>query len=153
MSRTRLTAAAAGLAFALAAPPASAQESKSRPPKKGDRVVVTGCLDGRALTATDVRGAEQDQPRPLTAVTFRLEGNRTLLRDLREKGNERIVRVEGVLKSDLPREEGGGRQAGRVRITIGEPVSSPGSMQEQNRRAIPVLDVKSFEGASTPCRP
>lgn len=136
----------------LAASAATAQKGSpsSRAPKKGDAVVVKGCLSGQALEATEL-GSKDATGALSSGVTFRLTGDKTLLRQLRDDHDGKIVDVEGVLKSDLPRESVASRKVGRMRITIGTPAQSPNSQEAATRRSLPVLEVTSYNGSTTTC--
>ena len=136
----------------LAGSAATAQKDSpsSRVPKKGDAVVVKGCLSGQALEATEL-GSKDATEALSSGVTFRLTGDKTLLRQLRDEQDGKIVDVEGVLKSDLPKESVASRNVGRMRITIGTPAQSPNSQEAATRRALPVLEVTSYNGSTTTC--
>jgi len=129
-----------------------AQEEKpaSKPVQKGDSLSVKGCLDGGALEATEAPALEATGALA-SGLTFRLTGDKALLKQLRETHNGKLVSVKGVLKSDLPQQEGQSRSVGRMRITIGGASPSPHSPQAEARRSLPVLEVKSFDGGSTSC--
>ena len=129
-----------------------AQEEKpaSKPVQKGDSLSVKGCLDGGALEATEAPALEATGVLA-SGLTFRLTGDKALLKQLRETHNGKLVSVKGVLKSDLPQQEGQSRSVGRMRITIGGASPSPHSPQAESRRSLPVLEVKSFDGGSTSC--
>jgi hypothetical protein len=115
--------------------------------KKGDQIIVRGCLNGGALEATDLGNAGMSSELS-GGVTFRLTGDKTLLKQLREEQNGRLIEVEGVLKSDLPKDSVASRKVGKMTVTIGTP--SPNAMSE-TQRSLPVLEVKSFEGSRTTC--
>jgi hypothetical protein len=140
------------IAVLLAGGAAFAQDQKSprRPVKKGDALTVKGCLAGGALEATESDGLEGTGLLQ-EGITFRLTGDKALLKQLREKYDRRLVSIAGVLKSDLPQLGGQTRSVGRVRITIGGASPSPHSPQTENRRALPVLQVTSFDGSETAC--
>jgi hypothetical protein len=125
---------------------AVAQERKApaKPAAKGDTITVKGCLDGAALVATESDAL--DSTGLLAAgLTFRLTGDNAVLKAMREKHDHKVVSVRGVLKSDLPREQGQSRSVGRTRITIGGATPNPNSPHAEARRSLPVLEAKSFE--------
>lgn len=127
------------------------EKTASKPVRKGDSVTVKGCLAGGALEATEAPALEASGVLA-TGLTFRLTGDKGLLKDLRESHDRRVVTVTGVLKSDLPKEAAQSGKVGRMRITIGGVNASPHSPQAENRRVLPVLEVKSFNGAgATSC--
>jgi hypothetical protein len=126
------------------------REKPSGPPKKGDLISVRGCLTGGALEATDLGSV--DATRGLSsAVTFRLTGDSSLLKKMRDEADGKVVDVQGRLKSDLPQENVQSRKVGKVRITIGSPATTPGSLAAEGKRSLPVLEVTSFEGSTTGC--
>ena len=119
-------------------------------PKKGDPVVLKGCLRGAALEATDV-GAEDSSTPLLSGVTFRLTGKKELLKEMKEKHDGRIVEVRGMLKSDLQPQSGYGTNVGGMRITIGGPTGgASGGREAETRRSLPVVDVVGASTVPTP---
>lgn len=135
--------AGAGFADAVAQP-------GTRGPQKGDVIVVRGCLKGNSLEAAELKSAEGSEL-PSNGMTFRLTGEKALLKQLKEEHDARVVSVEGVLKSDLPKETVTSRRIGGVRIGIGSPETNPGSREAESRRSVPVLQVKSFDGSTIVC--
>jgi hypothetical protein len=119
------------------------EKPADKPPRKGDRVLVRGCLDGSILESTET--TVLDSTRTLaSAVTFRLSGDKSLLKRMRQEENGKAVEITGILKSDLPLSDSRrGKQVGRTRIVVG--VGSPNTMQQQGPPHIPVLEVKSYE--------
>ena len=97
------------LAVALSSPLAAQDKPRDQTgiPKKGDPVVLKGCLRGAALEATDV-GAEDSSTPLLSGLTFRLTGKKDLLKEMKQKHDGRIVEVRGTLEVGPP-------AAGRIR--------------------------------------
>ena len=124
--------------------------SSARAPRKGDAIVVRGCLAGGALEATDLGSAERTTPL-LSGLTFRLTGDKARLKQLKDEHNGKVVEIDGVLKSDLPKESGASRNLGKMRITIGAPTDPAMSREAETRRSFPVLEVKSYTGGSVTC--
>jgi hypothetical protein len=130
------------------------ETEKAKPPVKGDKVVVRGCLSGTMLHADETR-RNHDSGWQVSLVTFRLTGPRNLLRTLRDEHEHAVVDVSGILKSDLPDTHSvpRGKEIGRTRIFIGmgQPPrgNSPGDMVPY----LPVLEVTSFEPAGGRCTP
>lgn len=122
----------------------------AKPVRKGDSLTVKGCLAGGALEATEAAALEASGVLA-SGLTFRLTGDKKLLKDLRDSHDGRVVTVRGVLKSDLPKEAGQSARVGRMRITVGGANPSPHSPLSESRRMLPVLDVKSFDGGATAC--
>src|SRR5690349_9169955 len=143
------SAALLGLALVIAPVAGASWQGKDKEIKKGDAVTVRGCLTGSALEATDIE--RKDGATAIAAGrTFRLTGDKKLLKQLRDEHAGKVVSVEGVLKSDL-RTDAAGQTAnvGRVRVGIGAQSSQPGRPDSESQRSLPVLDVKSFEGGAT----
>jgi hypothetical protein len=127
------------------------KEKPSTGPKKGDAIAVRGCLTGTALEATDLRSVDVTSALA-SGVTFRLTGDKNLLKRLRDEHDGKVVDVEGLLKSDLPNENVQTRKVGKMRITIGSPAANPASPAAEAQRSLPVLEVKSYDGSATSCR-
>jgi hypothetical protein len=138
------------LFLAHAAPASQKEERPSRPPKKGDAIVVRGCLTGQALEATEL-GRTDSTGALSNGLTFRLTGDKNLLKQMREEADGKVVDVEGILRSELPSQSVATRKVGRMRITIGSPAASPNSQEAETRRSLPVLEVRSFNGSTTSC--
>jgi hypothetical protein len=129
------------------------QDEKARMPKKGDAVVIKGCLRGSSVEAADLmvedrEGTvrEQDQVPPLT---YRLQGDKSLLKDLKSKFDRMVVEVKGTLQSELAK-SGIGTGIGRTRITIGADPKT-GRLPQGPDQIVPVLEAKSFEGTAVSC--
>ena len=123
---------------------------KPRSPKRGDNVVVKGCLRGGVLESSEMEVADKGDPLP-SAHTFHLKGKKDLLKNLREQHDGSLVEVTGVLKSELMDEAARGTRVGRTRIVVGADSSMRGGPPVPYE-ALPVLEVKSFEGFPTSCR-
>jgi hypothetical protein len=126
------------------------QSDKVRMPKKGDVLVVRGCLRGSAVESAQAMAVDSEgDTHPLDhipALTYRLQGDKGLLKSLKQKHDRMVVEVKGILRSELTR-SGIGTDVGRTRITIGvDPRSSRGSEQP-----VPVLEATSFEGSTISC--
>jgi hypothetical protein len=131
----------------------ASQTEKAKVPKKGDTVVVKGCLRGNAVESAEIMsvGAEGEK-RPedeVPTLTYRLQGSKDLLKELRDKHDRKIVEVKGVLRSELGG-SGIGRDVGRTRITIGVDPRTGRSPQGSDR-AVPVLEATSFEASTVSC--
>ena len=137
---------------AVAAVPAAgtARQAKVKEIKKGDKVILRGCLSGSALDATDIEGVDGGTGIAI-GLTFRLTGDKKLIKQLRDEQSARVVTLQGVLKSDLRSETGQTANVGGVRIGIGKTTSVPGRPDAESQRSYPVLEVKSFEGSTITC--
>jgi hypothetical protein len=141
------------LTGAISKPTVFGQErAKPKVPKKGDDIVVKGCLDGTLLTSTETSLASEETPGLLTPITYQLKGDRTLVKQLRDEHEGRVVEITGTLKSTLPIDNAGrGVKIGKTRIFVGSG-SMPGDRLEPGRyEALPVLEVASFRGLAVIC--
>ncbi|HET7219291.1 MAG TPA: hypothetical protein VFJ02_14640 [Vicinamibacterales bacterium] len=141
------------LVVAMGAVPVMAQTATAKAPKKGDTILIKGCLRGSAVEAAalmtiDAEGTprtEDDVP----LLTYRLQGDKGLLKDLKSKHDRRVVEVKGILRSDLSG-SGIGKDVGRTRITIGVDPRTGRSPHGEDR-AVPVLEAISFAGTTVSC--
>jgi hypothetical protein len=136
----------------LCAVPLFGQSDKPKPPKKGDVLMIRGCLRGSAVESAETMRVDAEGQHHLDEtvpiLTYRLEGKKDLLNDLKAKHDKRVVEVTGVLRSELSG-NGLSRDVGRTRISIGvDPRTgrTPGADQ-----AVPVLQATSYEGSTTSC--
>ena len=142
--------AAVFMTVALGATPQ--EKPPSKPPSKGDAVIVRGCLSGSALESTEIRLVDGTDPKRerTSAVTFRLTADSDVLKQMRKDHDGQIVEVTGILKSDLPTEDGRHvKTIGKTRIVVG--IRSPQTTQPHDPPYRPVLQVKSYEGLATIC--
>jgi hypothetical protein len=124
--------------------------SNTPPSKKGDAIAIYGCLRGSALEATDV-GSGEDVAPVTQATTFRLTGDKALLKEMKEKYDKKVVAVRGVLKSDLLATSWAERTVGKTRISIGTPSTGSAAADQETKRSVPQVDVKSYEGRDISC--
>ena len=126
------------------------EKPADRQPQKGDSIVVKGCLKGRSLESTETGFADSDA-RSMTALVYRLSGDKNLLKQMRDQHDNSVVEVTGTLKSTLPPADGiGGMTIGKTRVRIGSTSVGSGATAEAGR-SLPVLEVKSYEGVSVKC--
>ncbi len=141
------------LSALLCAVPLSAQSDKAKPPKKGDVLVIRGCLRGSAVEAAEAMRVDAEGERRLDetvpVLTYRLEGKKDLLKDLKSKHDKKVVEVTGVLRSELSG-SGLGGVVGNTRISIGVDPRT-GRAPQGADQAVPVLEATSFEGSPTSC--
>jgi hypothetical protein len=153
--RTLRTALYPALLCTVAVGLSAAQDDpgKAKVPKRGDEIVVKGCLQGLILTATETSLAAEQDPAGLlyTPFTFQLKGKKDLLKKLREEHDGRVVEVTGELKSTLQQDARRGVQVGKTRIVVGGGPTAADPMVRQADQALPVLDVKSFDGVNVTC--
>ena len=96
-----------------------------------------------------IEDAEGDikQNDQVPALTYRLQGDKSVLKELKDKHDRMVVQVKGILRSELSR-SGIGTDVGRTRITIGADPRNPTRGAEQ---PLPVLEAKSFEATTVSC--
>lgn len=116
-------------------------------PKKGDTVVARGCVASGVVDGADLVD-EEGRVRYAVPMTYRLTGDKKLLKTLKEEHARHLDLLTGVLKSDLQDERrAAGARIGNTRIGLGVPDPNP-----SNRQVLPVLEVKSFEHRDVRCR-
>ena len=146
------------IAFCLWAMPLAARTGPTQPqtqpptqPKKGDAVIVRGCLRGSAVEQADLlledSGGEARENDAVPQLTYRLQGEKKVLRELKDKHDRMVVQVKGILRSELSRSPMG-TTVGRTRITIGADPRHPTRGADQ---PMPVVEAISFEGTTTRC--
>jgi hypothetical protein len=140
------------IAAALGTAPMAGQ-ARTQPPKKGDTVLIKGCLRGSAVESAGMMTVDAEgTPRSEDAVpvlTYRLQGDKRLLKDLKARHDRKVVEVKGILRSDISG-SGFGKDVGRTRITIGIDPRTGRSPHGEDR-AVPVLEAISFEGTTVSC--
>jgi hypothetical protein len=144
-------AAYSTLALLLAcAMPLAAQE-KTKPPRKGDAVTIRGCLRGSAVEQADLMVEDSEgqfsENDSVPTLTYRLQGDKAVLKELKDDHDRMIVQVKGILRSEISR-SGVGTDVGRTRISIGVDPRNPTRGAEQ---PLPVLEAISFEATKTSC--
>jgi hypothetical protein len=133
------------LVLLVAAPGLSAADDPK--PRKGDTVVVRGCLGGGVIETLDV-ATKDGKSRAVAAISFRLTGDKKLLKTLKDEHTNHSDTITGVLKTDLPDERKAvGARIGNTNIGIG--MVNPHASTE---RALPVLEVKELEHTDIKCR-
>ena len=127
------------------------EKPPTKAPSKGDGIVVRGCLSGTALESSETRIVDRRNSTYGSAVTFRLTGDKDVLKQMRKDFDGMVVEVTGILKSNMPTEDGRHvGQVGKTRITVG--VRTPQSQSPHDPPYRPVLEVKSYEGLGTICK-
>ncbi len=105
-------------------------EPKSGEPKKGDVLTVEGCLTGPTIQELG------------SLRTYRLTGDKALLKELAKEHTGHIDEVIGTLKSTLVQASTRSKQVGKTRITFGVAESRTAPDRAD---ALPVLSVTSFQ--------
>ena len=134
------------LALIVAVGFAQEKPSVSKPPKKGDTVVVRGCITGGVVQAGELSTSDGSY-KHLVPYDYRLTGKKDVVKMVKEDHLHHADVVTGVLKTDLPKEPKGmtGR-IGNTSVGIGL-----GSSQPQPP-PLPVLEVTSIEHVDVRCR-
>jgi hypothetical protein len=153
---TTFTVARTVAAFALfasfgAAAPDQDTERKARGVKKGDTITVKGCLQGSLLQSTDIIGAD-GVPVAMAAYSFQLKGKKELLKDLVAKHDGVVVSLTGELKSTLTDESSFSTKIGGTKVVLGGDPRTREQAMQGTSQALPILDVKSFEGSTITCK-
>jgi hypothetical protein len=126
---------------------------KPKIPKRGDTIVVKGCLEGPLLRSTETSILDQTG-HLATPLTYQLRCDKKLLTQMRDKHDGYVIEVTGELKSTLPQPAGRGVQVGEGRIVVGMGATPAGAADRMSQasESLPVLSVKSFDGTSIVCR-
>jgi len=104
------------LACVLAAVPLIAQqqeEGKPKVPKDSVLAVITGCIKGRVIRASDVRQTDTTSGVNITGHTFRISGKKDVMTIVKEKDGER-VEMTGLIKKSSLIEPGMRFKGGRI---------------------------------------
>ena len=94
----------------------------------------------------DAEGKREDVDE-VPSYTYRLQGDKSVLKDLKDKHDRKIVEVKGILRSSLTG-SGLGTTVGRTRITIGSDPNGPRGAEQP----LPVLEAIAFEGMPSELR-
>jgi hypothetical protein len=134
------------LALALAGAQVEPQE-KPRVPEDSIELTVVGCLKGRALTTVPPREADVQRGPAVGERTFRLNGKREVMDEVKKR-NRQLVEVVGIVKRSALDDRG--LKAGRVAISGGSPVAGSGSLPTGIEN-VPVMDVSAVRLRATSC--
>jgi hypothetical protein len=129
---------------------ARGQKPRDAPPepKRGETVVALGCVKGSVLESTDTESTD-GTGRLTQLVTYRLTGDKDVLKVLKREHDGHIEEITGVLKSELATNEKRGKQFGKTRIVVG--VGPSARADGQQPQPLPVLSVKSFRHIAASC--
>jgi hypothetical protein len=138
------------LLLALGVSGATAQDVKPIP-RDSTRLVVTGCLKGRMLTAIESREPEVSGP-DVTGRSFRLSGPKALMADIK-RFDRQVVEVIGLVKTSALVNQRTGAMFGRTRVVVGPPMSTdPTKNPARNPDAsYVVMDASSVRFLSETC--
>ena len=130
-----------------------AQEPNAHPkaPEKGDAIRVKGCLIGPTLESTETVVTDEIG-KTAGPMTYQLRGDKDLLKRMRSEHEGEQVEVEGILKSKLPQDDAArSKTVGKTKITFGVGTPTAQSSVPDTRSSLPVLEVKSYDGAGARC--
>lgn len=114
-----------------------------RPPKRGDTVLVTGCVSRGKIESNDLKVADGEGTYD-RLVTYRLTGDKKVLESLKKEHEGHVETLTAVLKSELPIDDH--RRIGNTSVGIGLPGRNQPAMP-----SYPVLEVKSAEHSGKTC--
>jgi hypothetical protein len=147
---------ALGIAFGLGAVLVAQDTQETPKPKAGEtRLVVTGCLKGRVLTATrnpDEKAEVVTGP-DVVGRSFRLAGPKDVINEVKKYDGD-LVEVAGTVRtSDLA--QAPGFNMGRTRVSVGvapgtDP-SRPGGMATSPVTSVVVMDATAVRFLSDSC--
>ena len=140
-----MTAVAVMLALTLAG--TQVEQEKSRVPEDSVELTVVGCVEGRVLTTLPPREADIQRGPAVGERTFRLNGKRDVMDEVKKR-NHQLVEVVGLVKRSALDDKG--LKAGRVSISGGSPVAGS-SRIPTGVENVPVMDVSSVRMRETSC--
>ena len=141
-----MTAVVVMLTLALAGARVEPQE-KPRVPEDSVELTVVGCLKGRVLTTVPPREADVQRGPAVGERTFRLNGKREVMDEVKKR-NRQLVEVVGLVKRSALDDKG--LKAGRVSMSGGSPVAGSGNIPTGIEN-VPVMDVISVRLRETSC--
>jgi hypothetical protein len=127
----------------------SAQEPQEAPrvPKDSIELTVIGCLQGRILSTLDRRGTDVESSPYVGERTFRLNGKKDVMNEVKRRQHQ-LVEVVGLVKRSALDDKG--LKSGRVSISGGSPVAGMGGLPTGGDQ-VPVMDVTAVRMRSTSC--
>jgi hypothetical protein len=144
------------LVLVLAMLPSAQQTPEPKKiPKDSVEVVATGCLTGRAFTATPPNEIQQPEPTHgpnIVGRTYRVAGKKDVMKDVKAH-NGHLVQVVGIVRTASLSDNGPGRRIGNTRVVIGspggsDPIANPSRAPVAN---VPVMDLESVRYLSSEC--
>ena len=140
------------LACVLTAVPLLAQqqeEGKPKVPKDSVLAVITGCIKGRVIRASDVRQTDTTSGVNITGHTFRISGKKDVMNVVKEQDGRRSE-ITGLIKKSALMESGMKFKGGRVVIGGGTSAGATSSMPSPGDNVL-VLDAVSVQNLGTSC--
>ena len=143
------------LCVLLAAAPLAAfqqeqQEEKPKVPKDSVLAVITGCLKGRVIHASDVRQTDTTSGVNIRAHSFRVSGKKDVMAEVKANDGER-VEMTGLIKKSSLIEPGMPFKGGRVMVGGGSSASgATGSMPSPAENVV-VIDAVTVTKVGGSC--
>jgi hypothetical protein len=126
-------------------------ESGVSAPKKGDNVTIRGCVHWPLLVQSGFWRTDITK-NAATPYTYRLSGDKNLVKPLQKEHADTIVEVSGVLKSTAtPPPATRGKDNGKTKVYVGVSGQKPQTPDEADPPLL--LRVTAFEPTHAPCRP
>jgi len=123
-------------------------QEKPKVPKDSVELTVVGCLKGRVLTTVPPREGEVQRGPAVGKRTFRLNGKKDLIDEVK-KNDRRLVEVVGLVRrADL---DDKGVKIGGVAISGGAPVAGGGGHLPTGAENVAVMDVSSVRQRAASC--
>lgn len=119
------------------------QENRDRPPKRGDTVLVTGCVSRGRIESNNMKVADGEGTYD-RFVTYRLTGDKKVLESLKKDHDKHVEVLTAVLRSELPSDSH--RTIGNTNVSVGLP-----GRNQPPTPSYPVLEVKSAEHTAVSC--
>lgn len=140
------------LAFVVAAAPLRPQAPQEHPkvPKDSVFVVVTGCLKGRIIRATDVRQDDTTAGPVVRGKSFRLAGKKDAMKAVKDSDGY-VVQVTGLIKKSALIEPGMKIFGGRVAIGGASNGTAPSSAIPDPVENVLVMDVMNVQAVGGTC--
>ena len=140
------------LAFVIAAAPVAPQQAQEHPkvPKDSVFVVVTGCLKGRIVRASDVRQDDTTSGPIVRGKSFRLAGKKDAMKAVKDSDGY-VVQVSGLIKKSALIEPGMKFLGGRVAIGGASNGTAPSSAIPDPVENVLVMDVANVQAVGGTC--
>jgi len=139
------------LACVLTAVPLLAQqqeEGKPKVPKDSVLAVITGCIKGRVIRASDVRQTDTTSGVNITGHTFRISGKKDVMNVVKEKDGDR-VEMTGLIKKSSLIEPGMRFKGGRI-VVGGGSSGGTGALPSPAENVV-VIDALTVTAAPGSC--
>lgn len=123
-------------------------QEKPRVPDDSVELTVSGCLKGRVLAVPDERQADTESGVTVRSRSFRLAGDRDLMKLVKDEDGH-FVEVTGIVKRSAL-DSKGVRIGRRVAIAGGSPVAGTQPIPDP-AADVAVMDISSLRHRSTSC--